>query len=172
MAARTWMLALLVATSALVAGCTNNDNGDDDPDTPPVSEPAPDTGSPQTPRPAERPSDFSLEDAGDVQGPFSKTWEISVANLAFNEAGMTFSLEGLQPGAPPTALIHLTLYDPNGAALQQGTAGLGAPSNSLTWSFSPGQLPLAGTYQLKAETQGNLPSAGFAAYSLEAHVDY
>lgn len=177
MAARTWMLALLVATSAIAAGCTTNgtgDDGNDDTNTPPVSEPAPNTGNTQTPRPAERPSNFALSDGGEIGGPFSKTWDVQVANVAFNDAGLTFTLQGLQPGTPPTALVYLTLYDPNGATLEQGSVGLGAPSNELTWTFSPGQLLVAGTYQLKAENapEGSLPSAGFAAWTLEAYVNY
>lgn len=177
MAARTWTLALLVATATLLAGCTSNgpasDKGNDGP-APPADQPPAQTPDRAPPRAAERPNDFTLTDAGEIQGPFSQTWTIQVANVAFNAAGLTFSLESLQAGAPPTALIHLTLYDPNGAPLQQGTVGLGAPSNELTWTFSPGQLPLAGTYELKAESapQGGLPSAGFAAYSLDAHVRY
>ena len=180
MAARTWMLALLVATSAILAGCTNNDNGNDGNDdtnagAPPVSEPAPGSGgSTPPPRETASPENFALQDAGEIEGSFSEAWDIEVANIAFRDAGLHFALQGLQPGTPPTALIHLTLYDPNGAAVQTGSVGLGAPSNELTWTFSPGQLPLAGTYQLKAENapQGTLPSAGFAAWTLEAHVTY
>lgn len=174
MAARTWALALLVATAAILSGCTNNESGNEDDNTPPVSEPAPSNGgSSAPPRAPERPTDVAFQDSGEIQGPFEHAWDIDVANIAFRDAGLTFSLAGLQPGAPPTAMIHLTLYDPNGAAVQTGTVGLGAPSNEIAWTFTPGQLPVAGTYQLKAESAAaGLPSAGFASYALDAHVRY
>lgn len=178
MAARTWVFALLLATAVFAAGCTNDaPTPDEDAGaTPPPSEggatpPAP---GPAPSQPAARPSDFTLVERGPIEGAFEQTWDIQVANVAFSDAGLRFALEPVQAGAPPTALIHLTLYDPNGAPLKSGTVGLGAPSNTLEWAFSPGQLPQAGTYQLKATNaeQGPLPSGGFATYDLQAHVNY
>ncbi|HET6406128.1 MAG TPA: hypothetical protein VFH78_15935, partial [Candidatus Thermoplasmatota archaeon] len=112
-------------------------------------------------------------DAGTIQGAFEKTWDIHVPNVAFRDAGLHFSLAGIQPGAPPTAIVHLTLYDPHGTPVKTGSVGLGAESNELRWSFTPGQLPLAGAYQLKATApQPTLMSAGFASYEMAAHVSY
>lgn len=175
MAARTWILAILLGTAVLAAGCTN-DAPQADPD---VQPPPADPPAEQPPRnvpapPPADPVDFALADRGPIEGRFEKSWDIQVANVAFGDAAVRFALEPFQAGAPPTALIHLTLLDPNGAPVQRGSVGLGAPSNELSWAFTPGQLPLAGTYRLTAATaeQAPLPSGGFAVYDLQAHVTY
>lgn len=179
MVARTpLLLALALATAAALAGCTN-DAGDNDPAPEPQQPPA--APEPRAPEPqpapappAPAPQDYALAENGEIRGTFDRTWDIVVANVAFREAGLRFALDGLQPGSPPTARVHLTLYDPNGAPVQTGIVGVGAPSNEIAWAFSPGQLPLAGTYQLRATSAADtpLPSGGFATWMLDAHVDY
>lgn len=175
MAARPLLLGLILATAVLAAGCTN------DTAQPPANERPPPAGNDAQPpagnappTPSAAPQDYVLEDSGDIEGAFEHAWDVEVANVAFRDAGITFTLRGIEPGVPPTARVHLTLYDPNGVPLQSGSVGLGAEANELTWSFTPGQLPLAGSYTLKAATADSapLPSGGYANWDLAAHVTY
>lgn len=180
MAARSWViLTALLGITAALAGCTTNAATDDAPaqTPPPASAPAPaPEATPPAPRaePSPPPEDFSLADSGEISGTFEKTWDIRVANVAFRDAQMHFSLASLQPGAPSTARINLALYDPNGQLVKTETVGLGAPANELTWTFTPGMLSMPGSYELKATTasQAALPSGGFASYDVWATVEY
>lgn len=176
MAARTWVLiTALVLASAAIAGCTKPaDDAPEQPDTMPPADktPAPGNNAPNAPAPP--PSDYVLDDAGEIQGPFEKTWEIHVTNVAYRETSLRFELASLQAGAPPTARVTLALYDPMGTPIKSAAVGLGADSNGLDWTFMLGELPVPGAYQLKATTgtDSPLPSLGAASYQLHAIVDY
>lgn len=181
MLVRSRVLPAVLALSVALAGCTaTQDNAD-------TADPAPPVATPEPPQPPARPpgetpgsqppappQDVELADAGEIAGTFERTWDIKVENVAFQRVDVRFSVAGVQDGAPPTARVHLTLRDPDGLLVKEGSVGLGAPSNGLAWAFSTGQLLTPGSYQLKATTahEAPLPSAGFATYSFAAHVDY
>lgn len=182
------LLVLLVALAlpaALLAGCTSNDDGGDA-GTPPPAGSGGDADAPGASRPgngAANPPHAAhaepVEDAGDIAGPFEKTWNLDVASVAFREARVDFALAGAQAGAPPTARVQLSLLDPNGAVVKTESVGLGAPADSLSWTLRAADLPAPGTYVLQATATpsadagpGALPSAGLAKYTLHAEVMY
>jgi hypothetical protein len=121
------------------------------------------------------PSGFFVTDGGQVQGPFDRSWPLKVAAVGFRDALVEFNLSGVQEGVPPTARVHLSLQDAAGREIKGEDVGLGA-SPTLHWSLGARELPLPGTYTLKAtsaQAQGApIPSGGAASYHLFAAVTY
>lgn len=168
MPVRAWTIATLLLVTTILAGCTGSDEGGDEAD---ATTPAPDGGGSG---PSAPPQDFLIEDAGEITGPFTRTWSIDVDNVAYSAANIHFEMAGLQAGAPPTARVHLQLSDPEGNPVKTATLGVGGSGDSITWGLTPADTPTAGTYTLRAVAGSDdpLPSAGFASWALHAQVTY
>lgn len=165
-----FLVGLLLAIAAAMAGCTDKDDGatDGTDDTGGTGGTGGNRTTPATPEP------FVLEDSGAIAGPFSKAWGIEVENVAFTSAMIHFALSGAQAGAPPTARVNLELQDPEGAIIKSAVLGLGGEGDMVEWTLTPVDLPAAGTYSLVATSGGDapLPSVGIANYELAASVTY
>jgi hypothetical protein len=180
------LLAALLSAVAL-AGCADDA---DDAGTPTPS-PEPTTPTPttpgdggdggddnETPPPPAR-ADVVVTDAGDVQGPFEKSWTLDVPDAAYRSVLVQFNLTPAQDGAPVTARVYVTFTGPDGAVLQSATVGLGG-APAAEFSFSPGALP-AGSYTLAATAEPSsapapglpgTPSFGVAKFDVYAIADY
>lgn len=170
---RTPLVALLLVATVL-AGCTAPENA-------PEADPAPSRPGPKGPAGAApgHPTDHAapVEDAGDIAGPFQKTWDLHVASVAFREAHVEFALAGAQPGAPPTARVQFSLLDPEGNVVKTALVGLGGDSDTLSWTLRAADLPAPGTYTLQAVNgvsadPTSLATPGLAKYTLHAQVLY
>jgi hypothetical protein len=168
MPVRTWALAAILLLASVLAGCTNADDGAGD------GTPTPGPGNGGGDGATAPPADFLIEDAGAITGPFDETWDVVVANVAYDSASIHFELAGLQAGAPPTARVNLELADPDGSVVKSATLGVGGSGNAVTWELTPADTPTAGTYTLRAVAGSDapLPSAGFATWALHAQVTY
>lgn len=171
MAARAWALvATLLLASAALAGCTKPDAVEDDtPTTPTIP-----TGGSGGESPGATPEDFLLDDGGTIQGPFSQSWNVEIANVAYSMALVHFELAGLEAGAPPTARVNLQLADPDGNVVKSGVVGVGGDGNAASWDLTPAETPVPGTYVLSAVAGSDLPvpSLGLATWTLHAEVMY
>lgn len=190
MAARTWVLATILATSLALAGCTNSSSDKPDPGSPvpQPATPAPgDTASGDTPRGdappgasggsstvTPRPEDMEFSDGGQIQGSFAESWDIELASPIYRTARIVFTLDGLEPGSPPTARVNLAMEDLQGTPLRRATLGVGGEGNVADWTFAPGELPMKGTYRLVASAgaEGPLPSMGLGTYGVHITIDY
>lgn len=184
---RRWsiLLVLLVATTALAAGCTKKDDGGDggggDGNTTPTgttpTSPTGGTGGNSTPQP--RPTTQPVTDQGGIQGQFSKSWTLTVPQVSPKLVTVLFNLTGAQPGAPPTALVHLQFAGPDGTVLKSADVGLGASGgNAVAWTFGPADLGATGDYVVSATAAApapgapGLPSGGVGNFQFYGHVEY
>lgn len=175
------LLVALVSATAL-AGCFGQD--DAGAQAPVAAKPETDSSTsdsstasgPASPPPPSMPADVTVNDAGNIEGPFEKSWNIEIPEAGYREVLVRFDLMPAQDGAPVTARVFASFNAPDGASLKSVTLGLGG-SNALEYSFGPGELA-PGTYTLTATAQpqpGGLPSSpsfGLAKYSLAATTDY
>lgn len=169
------LLLVLALPASLLAGCTAPDAPDAAP--PPSGgagngrAPPPPAGQAPPPHHDAQP----VEDAGDIAGPFRKSWNIEVASVAFREAHVDFALTGVQPDAPPTARVDLRLLAPDGSVVRSETVGAGGKGDRVAWVLRAADLPAPGTYVLEAATvtpAGAAPTLGLAKYQLHAQVLY
>lgn len=170
---RTRLLLVLLLSMALLAGCTNKgDDGAPGDNNTPGSGGTGGTGGPGAGTADVQ--DFNLTDSGAIQGPFTKQWDVEVANVGFTNAMVHFALTGAQAGAPPTARVNLVLLDPEGGVVKSAVAGLGGSGDTIEWTFTAADLSTAGTYTLQATAgdQAPLPSVGIANYDLMVMVEY
>lgn len=175
------LVAVLLATTVVLAGCTK----DEDPPagttttTPPTgttttTTPTPGGNSTPPPPPAQAP----VQDAGDIQGPFTKEWTIPVPLVSPRVMTVLFNLTGIQADAPPTASLHLEFVLPDGTIAKSTGVGVGGAGNTVAWTFSAADLPQTGDHKVRATANPNpaggppLPSGGVGKYQFYALVEY
>lgn len=180
--ARLWsILVVLLASTVALAGCAKKS------DPPPAdTTPTPTTVTGTTPTtpttnvtPPPKPTVAPVKDTGQIQGQFDKSWKISLPAVSPKELAVLFNLTGVQAGAPPTAVVGLTLNGPDGKSLKAATIGLGQSANSVAWKLGPSEAQLTGDYTLKVTAQAppapvptTVPSGGAAIYDLLMQVEY
>jgi hypothetical protein len=178
---RALLVTLLVATALAAAGCVKNEaapsapsNGNDHAAPPPSDD---GRGSNPPPPPARTPTSTHVSDKGSIQGTFEHAWAIAVPAISPKDFTVDFALASAEAGAPVTAIVTLVLTDPDGKLVKTETIGLGQPHESVAWSLAPGDVMKTGDWKLKATAQApagteGIPSAGVAAWTLAAAVDY
>ena len=177
------LLVLLLAAATLTAGCTNDGDGGDGGDggnaTPTGgTTTTPPTGNGTTPGGGSTPSPAPVEDAGAVQGPFEKSWTLSVPQVSPRAVTVLFNLTGAQPGVPATAKVHLEFISPDGTVLKSTDVGLGGSGESVAWTFGPADIQTTGDYVVRATATAaapgapGLPSGGVGNYQFYGLVEY
>ena len=174
------LLVLVLLASVALGGCRPSSRTPPTDTTPTGSTPTGTTPTtPTTNGTTPPPSVQPVKASGAIQGPFEQAWKITLPAVAPKSFTVAFNLTGVQPGAPPTAVVNILLSGPDGKAIKTATVGLGQSSDKVAWTLGASEAGTVGDYTLKATAQAppapvptTVPSGGVANYDLLMTVEY